>query len=119
MFPQYKKQPLVDFRSSSIPFSGKEFSGAYRKKIKGEQVIESKEIEVEDVGEENQGDEEVESVDLEKDFGKFKISEKKKRIKKKPEEKEIIYLKEKEIQKKKASAKKQRSCRKSRKNMKF
>lgn len=125
VFPQYKKQPLVDFRSSSIPFAGTEFSGAYRKKNKETEVNETKEIEIEEIKEDSQQEEgslnedEIQDNDLEKDFNKFKISSKKKRIKKSSQEKEIIYLEEKKVKKIKEKKKKERSCRKSRKNMNF
>lgn len=33
-FPQYKPPPIIDLRSTSIPGSGLEFSGASRKKEK-------------------------------------------------------------------------------------
>ena len=122
-FPQYKKQDLIDFRSSSIPFAGTEFSGAYRKKKNLEKDIEKPEIEVEEIKEEE--DIEVisenieENVDIDDlDFEKIKISGKKK-IKKSDQEKGIIYFKTKEIQRKKHEKKKQRSCKKSRKSMKF
>jgi hypothetical protein len=127
-FPQYKKQTLVDFRSSSIPFAGTEFSGAYRKKIKPEEIKpEELDIEIEEVIEEKEGNNEgnmddfediEENVDIDQDFAKIKISGKKK-IKKSKEEKDIILLKSKEVQKQKQKKKSQRSCKKSRKTMKF
>ena len=120
-FPQYKKQTLIDFRSQSIPFAGLEFSGAYRKKIQEPEETKEQEVEIEEIEEnqeENQEEIEEEPIDIGQDFAKIKISGKKK-IKKSEHEKEIIYLKTKEVQKKKNQKKSQRSCKKSRRTMKF
>ena len=113
---------MIDLRSQAIPFAGLEFSGAYRKKIQEPEELKEDEVEIEEIQEENQEEnqEEIEEepIDIGQDFAKIKISGKKK-IKKSEHEKEIIYLKTKEVQKKRNQKKSQRACKKSRRTMKF
>ena len=51
IFPKYKPQTIIDFRNSSIPNAGKEFSGAYRKK-KNLAITENEPFTIEEIIEE-------------------------------------------------------------------
>jgi len=113
-FPQYQKQPLVDFRSSHIDFAGHEFIGALRKKAKN--IASAKheddgiEIELEQIAEQDKEDSEVDAdEDLMADFDKLKLEGKKRRNKKnrmETEDDKILQKGSKKIKKKKEDVKK-------------
>jgi hypothetical protein len=113
-FPQYQKQPLVDFRSSHIEFAGHEFIGALRKKAKSIAASKSAddgiEIELEQIAEQD-GEESQPEVDddLMADFDKLKLEGKKRRGKKnrmETEDDKILQKGSKKIHKKKDDVKK-------------
>lgn len=55
-FPQHKMQKHLDLRSSAIPISGTEFSGAHRKKKKNNDIIEI------NIGEDEMNSNEIENT---------------------------------------------------------
>jgi len=117
-FPQYQKQPLVDFRSSHIDFAGYEFIGGSRKKSKPAKETEDIAIELEEIPE--QPEEQLEDdneEDLMADFDKLKLGGKKKNKKNKMEtEEDNNFL---SIHSKKIGKTKKQDVKKSRKSMRF
>ena len=84
VFPQYKPQKNIDFRSNFIPDAGYEFSGARRKAVKEPEVnlVEFEEFDKE-IELKSQSEEEASMDDLEEEFTKKMNTGVTKKIKKK------------------------------------
>ena len=136
-FPQYKKQPLIDFRNDKIEFAGYEFIGGRKKKLPTG-LLQSHvrdEVDIEEMGEvpnfeETKGeagadveeeDMQIDEEDLAAELDGMKLSSKReeKRAKKKKQmemmEEDTLASNTKKIKKKDN----RRNCKKSRKIMKF
>ena len=119
-FPQFKKQPLIDFRNAHIDVAGYEFSGSHRTKqnVKGKTIDTKIDIEEQSEDKKDSEAEEEEPEDLLNDFGKMKLEVKKKAKKGNRMTTEdnsgFLSLKTKQIKKTK-----KQDCKKSKKSMRF